>query len=51
MYQVVHHDLPLFLMSVLGLKNASSVKTLPLKGCIRVTRKPDCMFAGVTELG
>ena len=32
-------------------QNASSVKLLSLKGSISMTQKPDCMFAGVTELG
>ena len=51
MWQVVQHHLPPSLMSVFGLKNAPSVKTLSLKESIHVIRKPDCLFAGVTELG
>ena len=37
------------MLSVLGLKNALSVKTLSLKEYIPVTRKPDYIFAGVTD--
>ena len=50
MCQFVYYHLHRSLMSVLGLKNTLSVKTLSLKGCIPMNQKIDCMFAGVTVL-